>query len=740
MEGIPESLGSVPLDPYLDWAIRNDFRHQRPGDLVPIFVEFDPKQPEGDPRGNALQAFTSLDWLDPALKGSVVVAELFKSPPRVIAESPSFNFCVLFVEKKAANAVTSSAGWRNKITDMSFAPPFYAPKSKPEVRSQPQPPLSFACRLAQFFQRLFGVRSAINRQAGAIAPLGFGTPYVTPPSGGGSQVPMQNAAPTSGTSSTLPRKVAVAVLDEGIAFAHAWLRTPSDPRVQFLWNQNGAFSTGFSLGTEVTANQIKNELLLHETGPAGEDSVYRALGGLDYNKDGFKALAHRKSHGAHVASIATKVQPGIDPATRPVIAVELPEQAVGDPTGSPLYAYIALGLVYAIWRVQNNLSGGAGMPLVCNVSYGPHTGPHDGSLCFERFVDRLVTLCSKWPLEVVLGAGNFRQSMVHALFRVIANKSKTLDWRLQPEDQLPNFVELWCPMDKIDKITVIATSPLGVSRSVSLIKPEDHEPGPNGPVFWMWVVPWNTVSPPKRVRILIATQPTAAYPALDASAPVAPAGVWKITVQSTAVVRMEAWIGRKIGAFGRGPRGRQAYFDDADYIRFQPNTMPQQYDPSLVRSYVRRTGTLSGIATGALSNVIGASYRSIQSPIPFPPPPTRFPWPTSYTSMGLTSGGPRTAPDPDLAATGDDTRVLPGVLAAGTRSGSVVAMNGTSVAGPQFAHWLAEHLATAPVIVKPYPTPLTPPSAGTPANVVGAGYLDYPTAWYRIWRIDRPTL
>jgi hypothetical protein len=367
------------------------------------------------------------------------------------------------------------------------------------------------------------------------------------------------------------------------------------------------------------------------------------------------------------------------------------------------------------------------MPLVCNVSYGPHTGPHDGSLCFERFVDRLVTLCSKWPLEVVLGAGNFRQSRVHALFKVIANKSKTLDWRLQPEDQLPNFVELWCPIDKIDKITVIATSPLGVTRSISLVKPEDHEPGPNGPVFWMWVVPWNTISPPKRVRILIATQPTATYPALDASAPVAPSGVWKITVQSSAIVRMEAWIGRKIGAFGRGPRGRQAYFDDADYVRFQTNTMPQSYDPTFVRSYVRRTGTLSGIATGELTNIIGACYLADSTPTP-------------YTSMGPISGGKRTALDPDLSATGEDSHVLRGILAAGTRSGSVVSMNGTSVAGPLLAHWLAEHLATAPVIARPYPVPLTPAPVGTPADVIGAGCLNYPTSWYRIWRSDRPTV
>jgi hypothetical protein len=38
----------------------------------------------------------------------------------------------------------------------------------------------------------------------------------------------------------------------------------------------------------------------------------------------------------------------------------------------------------------------------------------------------------------------------------------------------------------------------------------------------------------------------------------------------------------------------------------------------------------------------------------------------------------------------DDSRVHSGVLAAGSRSGSVVAMNGTSVAAPQLARWIAD--------------------------------------------------
>ena len=50
---------------------------------------------------------------------------------------------------------------------------------------------------------------------------------------------------------------------------------------------------------------------------------------------------------------------------------------------------------------------------------------------------------------------------------------------------------------------------------------------------------------------------------------------------------------------------------------------------------------------------------------------------------------------PDAMAVSEDSRVHRGVLAAGSRSGSVVAMSGTSVAAPQIARIIADDLAGA---------------------------------------------
>ena len=114
--------------------------------------------------------------------------------------------------------------------------------------------------------------------------------------------------------------------------------------------------------------------------------------------------------------------------------------------------------------------------------------------------------------------------------------------------------------------------------------------------------------------------------------------------------------------------------------------------------------------------------------------------PVRYTSAGPTSGSARSRPAPDLTAPSEDSIACHGILSAGTRSGSVVAMNGTSVAAPQFARWLADQIAAGqPVVTPPAPIvrpPLVGPSVSVPAvevvPVTGNGCLQLPRHPYRI--------
>ena len=65
------------------------------------------------------------------------------------------------------------------------------------------------------------------------------------------------------------------------------------------------------------------------------------------------------------------------------------------------------------------------------------------------------------------------------------------------------------------------------------------------------------------------------------------------------------------------------------------------------------------------------------------------------------------------AGVSEDSVTCHGILAAGSRSGSTVAMNGTSVAAPQLTRRLAEHLAANP------PSPPSPDSRPPGRKIVG---------------------
>jgi hypothetical protein len=153
--------------------------------------------------------------------------------------------------------------------------------------------------------------------------------------------------------------------------------------------------------------------------------------------------------------------------------------------------------------------------------------------------------------------------------------------------------------------------------------------------------------------------------------------VWQVDFQCSGTLKgVKAWIKRSDTLSGRRAKGRQSYFDDAAYPRFAANGRPLDFDPPSSSSYVRRFDTLSGIATGGETRVIaGFTGPSI--------------YPARYSSHGLRNLG-GTPTGPDWSEVSEECAALHGVLAAGTRSGSVVAMNGTSVASPQATRWLAQ--------------------------------------------------
>jgi hypothetical protein len=199
-------------------------------------------------------------------------------------------------------------------------------------------------------------------------------------------------------------------------------------------------------------------------------------------------------------------------------------------------------------------------------------------------------------------------------------------------------------------------------------------------------VSYQYVSPPtRRAVFLIAVSATAVLEEGGAGAEaVAPFGVWQLKITDISLEpdeHVSAWIQRDDTSYGFPIIGRQSYFDDSRYRRFDVAGREEQVDDG--NSIVRRAGSLNGIATGETTVVIGGLLRKELRP-------------AKYSSGGPTEKKRDAEPyrtGPDALAPSDDSVVRAGTLAAGARSGSVVAMNGTSVAAPLITRWIAEQLA-----------------------------------------------
>jgi subtilisin family serine protease len=500
-----------------------------------------------------------------------------------------------------------------------------------------------------------------------------------------------------------PGGVVVGVIDDGIAFAHERFRNADGTtRVEFVWIQDGDHA-GFAdppYGREIAKHDRGgilgiDSLLAAAThvGAVDEDEVYRLAGALDFARPGREALALRASHGAHVMDLAAGFDPGTAPE-RPIVAVQLPVSTTADSSGASLTPFVWNGLQYILRRVAD-IGGGPGggpLPVVVNLSYGLVAGPHDGTHELEQAIDDIVRPYNEAhpnaPLRVVIAAGNSHLARAHAEVAFAhAGESRTLNWRIQPDDRTPSFLEIWLPPGgpEPSRVAIKVTPPGGPE---SPLLGED----PNQVLQWLEaggvlceVAYFRVPTPTKRGMFLVAVQPTVRVDPPGAGEPVAPGGPWRVTIENqllSAAEPVRAWVQRDDAPPGYPVRGRQSYLDHPCYRRFDEAGRPEEEDqPGCLQ---RRAGSINAIATGHETVTIGGFLRRELRAAPY------------------SAGGPVTQPvlpppldriGPDAVAPSDDSLAHDGVLAAGSRSGSVVAMNGTSVAAPQVARLIADELS-----------------------------------------------
>jgi|GEM_PF-292974 len=501
-------------------------------------------------------------------------------------------------------------------------------------------------------------------------------------------VQMQDTQQKVENADTERHEVFVGVIDDGIAFAHQRFRTcdnPPDTRIEYFWNQDDRRHEppGPSYGQELHKTDIDGWMKQCVHGElVDEDAVYEFVGYVDVRKrwaHGTEVLDLACGEPSHASGQGLTSQKGspTQPPRRPrIICVQFKTagRTIRDTSGL-WFAVYALDALRYVLRRAHDAANGAPYSVVINLSYGYIAGPHDGSSIIERAIDELI-LASRHQLCVVVPAGNSNLARCHAQFSIAIDASRKINWRVLPDCATPSFLEIWLPPNAdATRLTVQIRTPWhDDSPSIYLNDVYTWQPGRH---VLCTVVYLDRVATGDRHMILIALAPTITD---DPERDAAPGAAWEIWLANDgdAPLELNAWVQRNETAYGYPLRGRQSRFEDPKYARFDECGRDRDYDYGNERSWVKRDGTLSSVATGEHTVVIGA-YRLSDGKA------------ASYSATGP-SAHKAGRDGPDATAVGDDSVARLGVLGASTRSGAVLALTGTSAATPQVARLLAEQL------------------------------------------------
>jgi hypothetical protein len=531
-------------------------------------------------------------------------------------------------------------------------------------------------------------------------------------------------------------RVIIATIDDGIGIANQrFCQAENETRIKHILD--------LALIGTPTANGGMDELLgrswksadIEKLLDQDEEQVYRALGLIDPLRDLRQPLRAAVTHGTHVLDLAA----GYDWRTeaeaakkRPIIAVQLPTQVAENRSDTWLPQCLKRALDWILVKADelsaelsdpDSLARGRKprrLPLIVNGSFASMAGPQDGYSDVERRITQFIkTYRGDGPEDLctfVLAAGNSLQLRAEAQMDTPPGKSEEIILRVLPDDKTPNFVQIWLP-----EVNDVCDPEKRQQVEVSLVPPYENTdcalPSKLDRVVG-WKIGGNVGARiyhqcfPRpggsRECITIATRPTADD---QESEPVVlvPSGLWQISVRNLGereLRNIDLRVHRDDpGMFSRSG-ARQSYFDDPNYVMFDPGSGRIINDERQDRARgtrVTRQGTLSSYAYAKGVLAVGGYRRSDGQPATYsssgrgPNDGTK----DSYTALPDSDVHDRTTDadgnrfdGPDLAAVSEESPALTGVLAAGTYSGSVAVLAGTSVAAPQITRALADQIVT----------------------------------------------
>ncbi|POF28242.1 S8 family serine peptidase [Roseibium marinum] len=505
----------------------------------------------------------------------------------------------------------------------------------------------------------------------------------------------------------------LAVIDDGIPFAHRNFRAADGlrTRVEFCWVQSadkkpGAEASSVLFGREYTRDVIERFIRENDD----EDALY-AGAGVSSEQFGSPAAINRlATHGAHIMDAAAGYDPNkfTDPPeeTR-LIAVQLPNTLAWDTSSFGKDMYMLSAVHYILERAER-IAAGYGVEdirVVINFSYGFSAGRHDGASELEAAINEIVTKRRELgrATALVIPSGNTYLQRLHGEITAEDLKPGAFEftWTVQPTDRTSNYLEIWFPAGfDPGAFTVELEGPFKKASAALKLKPnadfENGDPrnfevirlGNRHPAPHVGQMSLDNHRTSGRWRVVIALAPSEPD---DLDLPAAPAGDWRVTLKRGKGGPVDhppinLWVQRDLDleAFQKG--SRQSYLGDPRYRIYNDRGEQSQSDDA--GSHVRRFGSLNGMATGETTLIVSGCKPAAETHWD-----TKKPVPTSYSSSGKVS-----ADNPvgtvDCTAQADRSNVLPGMIGAGTRSGSYAVVQGTSVAAPLVARRLSEAFAT----------------------------------------------
>lgn len=478
-------------------------------------------------------------------------------------------------------------------------------------------------------------------------------------------------------------RVIVAAFDDDIAWAHErFLDFGRASRIAYVWDQSsalGAAPEALGYGGELQGKDIDRLRGQHTAaGRIDEDAIYR-------NK-ALPRLFRRWSHGTHVLDIAAGWGPAdnaVHGGPYPIIAVQRARRRHSDTSGRAVPGLALDAIRYVLERADRlaNAEKTGRCPVVFNMSTANIAGPHDGSSMFERAVDELIELRDDQPLAVVMASGNHQRAQTHARLKVAPADARSMEVRVNLDNAMPTFVELWLRKSGPQDIAIEVESPDGArskpvsANSMDVVRSDGVAIG-----TVIFLERGGPTAKRKRAMALVAIAPTRAF-APDRA--VSRHGLWKIRISNAGAkpVTVDAWVQRGDTRPGEPQRGRQSYFDDANFWPVDPaTTRPADCSAPLnAKAYVECEDTMSAWATGQYTVAVGGFVR-FDGKV------------AEYSASGSSQ-----LPRPAALAVSDDGHALRGLLAAGPRSGAVLAADGTSVAAPQITRMIADMISAGAI-------------------------------------------